>query len=169
MTKEPEKTLSITVLRPTFLSGKPLEVGKNLTLPRKDALDLIGANKAKLAESVTSEDKAQLKALEEHLKAGKKAKKDKHASEIAVVPNVDSGRDVKVVTTKKVASSELETKELVAKKATDAKAAADAEAKLGKLTNPELQAKLDDAGVEYDANAVKADLVALCVANGIAA
>lgn len=167
MTKKNEDTLTITVLRPTFLKGAPLEVGKNITLAKKEALDLIGASKAKLADAVTAEDKAQMKALEEQLKAGKKAKKEKHPSEIAFVPSVDTGRDVVPAAGKKVASSEDETKALADKKAADAKAKADAEAKLTRLANAELQEILEQAGVEYEPGAVKATLVELVISNSL--
>jgi hypothetical protein len=63
MTAKKEKDLDITVIRPTFLGGEPLKAGEKKTLPRKDALELIGSQKAKLTADITADDKDNINDL----------------------------------------------------------------------------------------------------------
>lgn len=151
MSKKEEK-ITVTVLRPTFLRGEPLEVGKSKTLDKADALDLIAAGKAKEVGKVTEADKESIEKLEAKLKLGEKLKKDIKPSEIALIPSVK----------RKAGSSEADTKALAEQKAAEARVKAIAE-KLMKHTKPELQAMLDEKEIAYEGDANKDALVALLV------
>lgn len=128
--KEEEKKLKIIVLRPTFIKGVPLEVGKTKTLPKKDALDLIAANKARELDKITDQEKAEMELLEARLKMGKDAKKEMPPAQIARVPDTNTGREITPIKakSKNQGKDAAEAKELEEKKAAQSKAKADEEA-----------------------------------------
>lgn len=91
-----KEQLRVSILRNTFLKGKPLEVGKTVTLNKDDANDLIGAGKAVIADKITAEQKKQMQAEEAYLKRkGSSEKKNPKLSKSDTdpVPSANGGSD----------------------------------------------------------------------------
>lgn len=83
MTKKEPKEIKVTILRNTFCAGKPLEVGKTVTVKAEDAKALIAAGKAAETEKVTSEQKEAMEVEEIRLKAKEKRKAELKPSQMA--------------------------------------------------------------------------------------
>lgn len=147
MAKE-QKELRVVIMRPTFAGGKPMEVGKTITLPAADAKALVTSGKAVFEEKITDEDKAKIQETEAVLKAKADIKSKAKPSEMAI-----SG------------------KALVKANGGKAKTASnsDAEAAIKSLVDShkaeQLRQILDDLGVEYEGDANKTTLAALIVEN----
>ncbi len=138
----PNKTMTVIILRSTFLKGKPLEVGKQIVLPRDEAVQLIGAQKAKEVISITAEQKVLLTQEEQRLKEGTMAKPSNH-------PTI------------------VESKMLKDKAETKARMEAIQDKLVKDNSKDELQQKLKTNNITFESDANKSTLATLLTANGI--
>ena len=76
MSKEQPKELKITILKNTFCNGKPMELGKTVSLKTDDAKALIAAGKARAINNITEDDKQAIKLEQNRLKSKEQRKSE---------------------------------------------------------------------------------------------